>query len=198
MFYRKMKGKLVIISAPSGAGKSTIVNHLLGKDLNLEFSISATTRNPRGKEKDGEEYYFMSVKEFRNRVRRGKFIEWEEVYKNQLYGTLKSEIARIWANGNHVLFDVDVKGGVNLKNIFGHKAISIFVMPPSLNELEKRLVKRGTDDPAKIRMRVEKAEEEIKLADQFDSIVINDNLGKAKNEVYKLVNSFICKQNLIP
>ncbi len=198
MFYRKMKGKLVIISAPSGAGKSTIVNHLLGKDLNLEFSISATTRNPRGKEKDGKEYYFMSVKEFRNRVRRGKFIEWEEVYKNQLYGTLKSEIARIWANGNHVLFDVDVKGGVNLKNIFGHKAISIFVMPPSLNELEKRLVKRGTDDPAKIRMRVEKAEEEIKLADQFDSIVINDNLGKAKNEVYKLVNSFICKQNLIP
>jgi guanylate kinase len=193
-----MKGKIVIISAPSGAGKSTIVNHLLGKDLNLEFSVSATTRNPRGKEKDGKEYYFMSVKEFRNRVRRGKFIEWEEVYKNQLYGTLKSEIARIWANGNHVLFDVDVKGGVNLKNIFGHKAISIFVMPPSLNELEKRLVKRGTDDPAKIRMRVEKAEEEIKLADQFDSIVINDNLGRAKNEVYKLVNSFICKQNLIP
>jgi guanylate kinase len=193
-----MKGKIVIISAPSGAGKSTIVNHLLGKDLNLEFSVSATTRNPRGKEKDGKEYYFMSVKEFRNRVRRGKFIEWEEVYKNQLYGTLKSEIARIWANGNHVLFDVDVKGGVNLKNIFGHKAISIFVMPPSLNELEKRLVKRGTDDPAKIRMRVEKAEEEIKLADQFDSIVINDNLGRAKNEVYKLVNNFICKQNLIP
>jgi guanylate kinase len=193
-----MKGKIVIISAPSGAGKSTIVNHLLGKDLNLEFSVSATTRNPRGKEKDGKEYYFMSVKEFRNRVRRGKFIEWEEVYKNQLYGTLKSEIARIWANGNHVLFDVDVKGGVNLKNIFGHKAISIFVMPPSLNELEKRLMKRGTDDPAKIRMRVEKAEEEIKLADQFDSIVINDNLGRAKNEVYKLVNSFICKQNLIP
>jgi guanylate kinase len=193
-----MKGKIVIISAPSGAGKSTIVNHLLGKDLNLEFSVSATTRNPRGKEKDGKEYYFMSVKEFLNRVRRGKFIEWEEVYKNQLYGTLKSEIARIWANGNHVLFDVDVKGGVNLKNIFGHKAISIFVMPPSLNELEKRLVKRGTDDPAKIRMRVEKAEEEIKLADQFDSIVINDNLGRAKNEVYKLVNSFICKQNLIP
>jgi guanylate kinase len=191
MFYRKMNGKLVIISAPSGAGKSTIVKHLLEKALNLEFSISATTRNPRGKEKDGKEYYFMSVKEFRNRVRRGKFIEWQEVYNNQLYGTLKSEIERIWANGNHVLFDVDVKGGVNLKNLFGHKAISIFVMPPSLNELEKRLVKRGTDEPTKIRIRVEKAEEEMKLADQFDNIVINDNLERAVNEAYSLVKSFL-------
>ena len=192
-----MKGKIVIISAPSGAGKSTIVNHLLGKDLYLEFSISATTRTPRGKEKNGKEYYFLSVEEFRKKIRREEFIEWEEVYKNQLYGTLKSEIDRIWANGNHVLFDVDVKGGINLKNIFGHNAISIFIMPPSVKELEKRLVQRGTDDPAKIRMRVEKAEEEMKLADQFDSIAINDNLGKTQNEVYNLVKDFICDKNLI-
>ena len=192
-----MKGKIVIISAPSGAGKSTIVKHLLEKGLNLEFSISATTRTPRGKEKDGKEYYFLSVEEFRKRIRRGEFIEWEEVYKNQLYGTLKSEIDRIWSNGNNVLFDVDVKGGINLKSIFGHKAISIFIMPPSVKELEKRLVQRGTDDPVKIRMRVEKAAEEMKLADQFDSIAINDNLGKTQNEVCNLVNGFICNKNLI-
>jgi len=192
-----MKGKIVIISAPSGAGKSTIVKHLLEKGLNLEFSISATTRTPRGKEKDGKEYYFLSVEEFRKRIRRGEFIEWEEVYKNQLYGTLKSEIDRIWSNGNNVLFDVDVKGGINLKSIFGHKAISIFIMPPSVKELEKRLVQRGTDDPVKIRMRVEKAAEEMKLADQFDSIAINDNLGKTQNEVYNLVKGFICNKNLI-
>ncbi len=192
-----MKGKIVIISAPSGAGKSTIVKHLLKKGLNLEFSISATTRTPRGKEKNGKEYYFLSVEEFRKKIRREEFIEWEEVYKNQLYGTLKSEIDRIWANGNHVLFDVDVKGGINLKSIFGHKAISIFIMPPSVKELEKRLVQRGTDNPAKIRMRLEKAEEEMKLADQFDSIAINDNLGKTQNEVYNLVKDFICDKNLI-
>jgi len=192
-----MKGKIVIISAPSGAGKSTIVRHLLKKGLNLEFSISATTRTPRGKEKNGKEYYFLSVEEFRKKIRREEFIEWEEVYKNQLYGTLKSEIDRIWANGNHVLFDVDVKGGINLKSIFGHKAISIFIMPPSVKELEKRLVQRGTDNPAKIRMRLEKAEEEMKLADQFDSIAINDNLGKTQNEVSKLVKGFICNKNLI-
>ncbi len=186
-----MKGKLVIISAPSGAGKSTIVKHLLDKGLNLEFSISATTRTPRGKEKDGREYYFLSVKEFRNRVRQEEFVEWEEVYKNQLYGTLKSEIDRIWANGNNVLFDVDVKGGINLKNIFRHKAISIFIMPPSVKELEKRLKHRGTDNHEKIRMRIAKAEEEMKLAVRFDNIVINDNLEQAVNEIYDLVNNFI-------
>jgi guanylate kinase len=186
-----MKGKLVIISAPSGAGKTTIVRHLLDSSINLEFSVSATTRAPRGNEKDGREYYFLSVEEFRKRVKKGDFIEWEEVYKDQLYGTLKSEIDRIWSNGNHVLFDVDVKGGIHLKDIFRLEAISIFIMPPSVKELEKRLILRGTDTKAKIKMRVTKAQEEMKQADEFDNIVINDNLEQAKNDVYNLVYSFI-------
>jgi guanylate kinase len=186
-----MKGKLVIISAPSGAGKSTIIKYLLDSSLNLEFSVSATTRQPRGKEKNGKEYYFLSVEEFRKRVANGCFIEWEKVYKDQLYGTLKSEINRIWDKGNHVLFDVDVKGGINLKNIFKHDAISIFIMPPSIKELKRRLVLRGTDDHRKIRMRLAKAEEEMKLADQFDNIIINDILEKAEKEVYDIVNSFL-------
>jgi guanylate kinase len=186
-----MKGKLVIISAPSGAGKSTIIRHLLDSGINLEFSISATTRAPRGREKNGIEYYFLSVDDFRTRVGKGDFIEWEEVYKDQLYGTLKSEIDRIWSHGNHVLFDVDVKGGINLKEIFKHEAISIFIMPPSTGELEKRLLLRGTDSPEKIKMRVAKATEEMKLADQFDNIVINDNLQQAENDVYRIVSSFI-------
>ncbi len=190
MFY-KMKGKLVIISAPSGAGKSTIVKHLLESSINLEFSISATTRAPRGEENNGKEYYFLSVREFRSKIRKSEFIEWEEVYKGQLYGTLKSEIKRIWENGNHVLFDVDVKGGINLKNIFKHEAISIFIMPPSIKELKKRLIKRGTDDAEKIKIRIAKAEEEMKLADQFDNIVINDYLEQAENKVYNIVASFL-------
>jgi len=187
----KVKGKLVIISAPSGAGKSTIVKHLLDSGINLEFSLSATTREPRGEEKNGKEYYFLSADEFRKRVSKGEFIEWEEVYKDQLYGTLKSEIERIWAKGNHVLFDVDVKGGINLKIIFKHEAISVFIMPPSVKELEKRLRHRGTDNPQKIRMRVAKALEEMKLADQFDNIVVNDIIEKAQNDVYNLVYSFL-------
>ena len=186
-----MKGKLVIISAPSGAGKSTIIKHLLDRGINLEFSISATTRAPRGREKNGIEYYYMSVGDFRKRVGKGDFVEWEEVYKDQLYGTLKSEIDRIWSHGNHVLFDVDVKGGINLKNIFKNDAISIFIMPPSTDELEKRLQHRGTDNPEKIKIRVAKATEEMKLADQFDNIVINDNLQQAEDEVYIIVTSFI-------
>ncbi len=186
-----MNGKLVIISAPSGAGKSTIVKHLLEKGLNLEFSISATTRVPRGKEKNGKEYYFMSVYEFRSRIAQEDFIEWEEVYHNQLYGTLKNELERIWANGNNVLFDVDVKGGIHLKDIFKTHAISIFIMPPSKKELERRLRHRGTDNPEEIIMRIDKATEELKLANQFDNIVTNNNLEKAVNEVYKLVNNFL-------
>jgi guanylate kinase len=188
-----MSSRIVIISAPSGAGKSTIVKHLLSGDINLEFSISATTRQPRGEEINGREYYFLSIEDFRERIKKGEFIEWEEVYKDQIYGTLKSEIERIWSNGNHVLFDVDVKGGINLKNIFGSKAVSIFIMPPSIDELEKRLVSRATDNPEKIKMRVAKAEEELKLAGEFDHIVINNNLEQAESEVYKLVTSFLNK-----
>jgi guanylate kinase len=186
-----MKGKLVIISAPSGAGKSTLVEHLLNKGINLKFSISATTRAPRGKEVNGKEYYFLSVKEFREKIEKNEFAEWEEVYPGQLYGTLKSEIERIWKGGNHVLFDVDVRGGINLKNIFGQKAISIFVMPPSVDELEKRLVKRATDHPEKIGMRVAKATKEMRLSDKFDNIVINDILDMAQDEIYTIVKSFI-------
>jgi guanylate kinase len=188
-----MEGKLIIISAPSGAGKTTIVNHLLSKGLGLEFSISATTRIPRGKEKDGKEYYFISPEDFRLKIKNNKFTEWQEVYEDQYYGTLKSEIDRIWADNKHVIFDVDVKGGINLKNIFGRKAISIFIVPPSVKELEKRLLGRATDDRSRIRIRLDKAIEEMKLADNFDHTVINDNLERAQDEVYEIVKSFLNK-----
>jgi len=186
-----MEGKLVIISAPSGAGKTTIVNHLLRNDDRLEFSISATTRKPRGTEKNGTEYYFLQVEDFRKKIRKNSFVEWEEVYKDQYYGTLKSEIERIWSAGHSVLFDVDVKGGINLKKIFSGQAVSIFIMPPSVEDLEKRLLARATDSPEKIRMRVEKAKEEIKLAESFDRIVINDILEKAQEETLSIVSDFL-------
>ena len=186
-----MEGKLVIISAPSGAGKTTIVNHILQMVPGLEFSVSATTRSPRGKEKDGKEYYFISTEDFRERIRNNEFAEWQEVYKDHFYGTLKSEIDRIWAKGKHVIFDVDVMGGINLKNIFSTRAISIFIKPPSVRELEKRLLGRATDNPEKIKMRLVKAVEEMKLADRFDHIVINDNLEQARNDVCKIVMSFL-------
>lgn len=186
-----MNGKLVIISAPSGAGKTTIANYLLKQDLNLEFSVSATTRALRGKEKDGKDYYFISAEDFKQKIRNDEFTEWQEVYKDNFYGTLKSEIKRIWADKKHVVFDVDVKGGIDLKKIFGPKAISVFIKPPSVDELEKRLLRRATDDKSKIRVRVEKAIEEMKLADEFDHIVINDNLERAQKEVYELVKSFL-------
>lgn len=186
-----MQGKLIIISAPSGAGKSTLVRYLLDSGINLEFSISATTRSPRKNERHGKEYYFLPVDEFRQKVDNGEFVEWEEVYANHLYGTLKGELNRIWSAGNHVIFDVDVKGGINLKRIFGDKALSIFVMPPSIEELERRLTFRATDSDEIIKMRVEKAEKEIGLADKFDHIVINNDLQQAEREVYELVTSFL-------
>ncbi len=186
-----MGGKLVIISAPSGAGKTTIVKHLLDSGLNLSFSVSATTRALRGNEIDGVDYFFLTVQEFKKRIENNEFVEWEEVYKDIFYGTLKSELERIWANGNHVLFDVDVNGGVNLKNKFGTDSIAIFIMPPSVEELENRLVKRGTDTPEKIKTRIEKAGNELKRSNQFDTIITNHQLDKAKEEALKIVSSFL-------
>ena len=186
-----MKGKLVIISAPSGAGKTTIVKHLLNSNLNLEFSVSATTRPPRAGEKEGEDYYFLTLEEFRRRVRNDEFVEWEEVYKDHLYGTLKSEIDRIRNNGKHAIFDVDAFGGINLKNKFGNQAAALFIMPPSVEELETRLVVRGKDSPEKIRMRVEKARKEMELANQFDFVVVNRELDRAVKEVMEAVSSFL-------
>ncbi len=186
-----MKGKLVIISAPSGAGKTTIVKHLLNSGLNLSFSVSATTREIRGNEKEGTDYYFLTVHDFKKKIKNDEFIEWEEVYKDQFYGTMKSELERIWASGKSVLFDVDVNGGISLKNKFGTASIAIFILPPSVEELEKRLLKRATDIPEKIRIRVEKAKEELKLADQFDKVIVNNHLDKAKEEALKIVSSFL-------
>jgi guanylate kinase len=186
-----MESKLVIISAPSGAGKTTIVKHLLDNGLNLSFSVSATTRPLRGNEQNGKEYFFLSVEEFKKKIENDEFVEWEEVYNDIFYGTLKSELERIWANGNFVLFDVDVKGGIILKNKFGTNSIAIFIMPPSVKELENRLIKRATDTPEKIKIRVEKAHEELKLANQFDTIIVNHQLDKAKEEVLKIVSSFL-------
>jgi len=188
-----MEGKLIIISAPSGAGKTTIVKTLLKSGLRLEFSISATTRLKRENESDGIDYYFLPVDEFKKRVNNDEFVEWEEVYKDHFYGTLKKEMERIWSNGNNALFDVDVKGGINIKKIFGKKSLSIFIMPPSVDELEKRLVARGTDKAEKIRMRVEKAKEELLLSKQFDHIVVNDVLERAIDETVKLIAAFIGK-----
>jgi len=186
-----MEGKLVIISAPSGAGKTTIVKHLLNSGLNLSFSVSATTRPLRGNETDGEDYFFLSVPEFKKRIENNEFVEWEEVYHNLYYGTLKSELERIWTNDCHVLFDVDVKGGINLKKKFGTKSIAIFIMPPSVEELENRLIKRATDSPEKIKMRIQKAREEMMFAEEFDTVIVNHQLDKAKEEAEKTVASFL-------
>jgi len=188
-----MKGKVVIISAPSGAGKTTIVRHLLDSGLDLVFSISATTRIKRTTETDGKDYYFLTVNQFREMIKKDQLLEWQEVYKDHYYGTPRSEPVRIWNDGKHVLFDVDVMGGINLKKLFGRNAISIFIMPPSVEELEKRLLTRGTDTPEKIKMRVEKAAEEMKTAEEFDHIVVNDDLEKAREEAFNVVRGFIEK-----
>ena len=185
------KRKVLIISAPSGAGKSTLVSHLLKAGLPLMFSVSATSRKPRGNEVDGREYYFITAAEFRRRVRHGEFVEWQEVYKDHYYGTLHRELDRINGEGKIPLFDVDVMGGINLKNIFGEDALSVFVMPPSVEELRKRLIRRGTDSPEKIEMRVEKAASEILLADRFDLVIINDDLETACAEIMRIVTEFI-------
>lgn len=185
-------GKLVIFSAPSGSGKTTIVHHLVSmNDLKLDFSISACTRKKRAGEIDGKDYYFLTIDQFRMKIDENEFVEWEEVYKNLYYGTLKSEVNRIWDNGKNVVFDVDVMGGLNLKRQFGEKALSVFVMPPSIEELQKRLEQRGTDTPDKIKGRMGKAKFEMKYADKFDSILINDNLENALKEAEQLVRAFL-------
>lgn len=188
-----MQGKLIIFSAPSGSGKSTIVNHLLQQNFNLEFSISATTRNPRGTEQHGVEYYFFSVEAFQSRIAGGEFVEYEEVYAGRYYGTLRSELERIWSKNHNVVFDVDVKGGIRLKQIFGTDALSVFIQPPSIEELRKRLHGRGTDSEEEIERRVAKAAEEMSYASQFDHVVVNDNLQTAITQTEELLRTFLQK-----
>ncbi|MGC4129472.1 MAG: guanylate kinase [Bergeyella sp.] len=188
-----MNNKVIIFSAPSGSGKTTLVKHCLEIFPELAFSISCTTRKPRGTEKNGTDYYFISPEEFREKIAENAFVEYEEVYTDKYYGTLKSEVERIWNEGKTVIFDVDVKGGISLKKYFGEKALSIFIMPPSVEELERRLMSRGTDDEETIKTRVAKAEEEITYKTEFDKTVINTDLQKAKDEVKTLVEEFIEK-----
>ncbi len=189
----KMKGKLIIISAPSGSGKTTIVNHLLHQGLNLNFSVSATSRKPRPGEENGKNYYFLTREEFQKKINNDEFLEWEEVYKGICYGTLKSEVDKIRESGKNVIMDVDVVGGVNIKKIYGKEALSIFIKPPSLTALKERLQKRSTETPAKIKMRIDKAAEELLFAGKFDAVIINDNLQIALNEAEKLVSDFISR-----
>jgi guanylate kinase len=189
-----ISGKLIIFSAPSGSGKTTLVHHLLNQpDLGLQFSISATSRAPRGNEVHGKDYYFLSEQEFKERVIAGDFLEWEEVYSGAKYGTLRSEVERIWQEGQAVIFDMDVVGGLNLKGLYKDKALSVFVMPPSLEELEKRLRGRQTDSEDKIRQRLAKARKELGRSDRFDHVLINNDLTTAKVEAYNLVKIFLGK-----
>jgi guanylate kinase len=186
------QGKAIIFSAPSGAGKTTIVHHLLGNEaLRLSFSVSATSRPKRGHEQDGKDYYFLSSEDFLIRAKAGEFVEWEEVYKDQYYGTLKSEIERIWAEGKNVIFDVDVVGGLNLKKIFGDRALAIFVQPPSIEVLNFRLRNRSTETPEKIAMRIDKAKHEMAFAPKFDMILVNDKLPEALAQAELRVQEFI-------
>ena len=186
-----MDGKVLIFSAPSGSGKSTIVNHILGLHPEVEFSVSATSRPPRGEEQDGVEYLYYSADVFRLLVRDDKFVEYEEVYPDRFYGTLKSEVNRIWGKGHVIIFDVDVKGGVSLKKYFGDKALSVFIQAPSVEVLRERLIRRATDSMEDIEKRVAKAAEEMTYAPKFDRILINDRLEDAFREAEEMVDSFL-------
>ncbi len=189
-----MNNKVIIFSAPSGAGKSTIVNHLLGLHPELEFSISATSRAPRGQEKHGVEYYFFTADEFRGMIAEDKFVEYEEVYAGSFYGTLRSEVERIWAKGHVIIFDIDVQGGVNLKRIFGDQAFSVFIQAPSVEILRERLVNRNTDTPEAIEKRVAKAASEMEFATgRFDYTLINDDLQTALKEAEQVVGEFLAR-----
>lgn len=187
------KGKLIIISAPSGTGKSTIISWLMKehKELNLAFSISCTSRPPRGSEKNGVEYFFLTPEEFRQRIDNGEFLEYEEVYKDRFYGTLKSQVENQLQAGQNVVFDVDVKGGVNIKNFYGSEALSIFIQPPSINTLRRRLEGRGTDSPDVIDQRIARAEFELTFADKFDKVVVNDILEYAEADALKVIEDFL-------
>jgi len=186
-------GKLVIFSAPSGAGKSTLVQYLLPKFTELSFSISATSRALRGEEVHGKDYYFLSAEDFQQRVKNDEFLEWEEVYEGTYYGTLVSEVERLWNEGKTVVFDIDVVGGLNLKNIFGPQALALFVQAPSIEELENRLRGRGTDSEEKIAQRIAKAAQEMERAKEFDNIIINDQLDRAKAEAVEVLQNFLRK-----
>lgn len=188
-----MKGKLIIVSAPSGSGKSTIVNWLMQEhpELRLYFSISCTSRAPRGTEQNGVEYFFLTPEEFKEKIQNGEFLEYEEVYENRFYGTLKAQVERQREQGQNVVFDVDVKGGVNIKKHYGKKALSLFIQPPSIEELRRRLEGRGTDTPEAIEQRLSKAEYELTFAPQFDRVIVNDDLDIAKQETLKVVSDFL-------
>ena len=186
------QGKLIVFSAPSGSGKTTIVRHLLKQDnLNLEFSISATSREKRGTEIEGKDYYYLSAKAFKNKIKNEEFLEWEEVYRDNFYGTLKTEVERIWAKGKNVIFDIDVSGGLRIKRKFPEQTLAVFVKPPSIDELKIRLKKRKTESADKINMRVAKASAELATAPLFDTIIINDNLENALKEAEVLVGNFL-------
>jgi guanylate kinase len=186
------RGKLLVFSAPSGSGKTTIVRHLLAQtELNLEFSVSCTTREPRGEEQHGKDYYFITLKDFKNHIKAEEFVEWEEVYRDNFYGTLKSEVERIWAQGKNVIFDIDVAGGLRIKSKFKTETLAVFVKPPSIDELKIRLKKRSTESEDKINMRIAKASVELATAPQFDKIIKNYDLEIAKQEAYQLVHDFI-------
>jgi guanylate kinase len=188
-----MEGKCIILCAPSGAGKTSITKFLLQQDLGLEFSISACNREPRVNEKDGIDYYFFNTESFKNRIENNDFVEWEEVYKDNYYGTLNTEINRIWNKGNNVIFDVDVEGGLSLTKHFGEKALAIFIKPPSIEALEARLRSRGTEDEEKIQKRLAKAGKELEYSKWFDYIIVNEKLEDAQQEVLSLVKSFLKK-----
>ena len=191
--HNRTMNKVLIFSAPSGSGKSTIVNHILGGHTGIEFSVSATSRPPRGEEKDGVEYFFYSADIFRLLVRDDKFVEFEEVYPDRFYGTLKAEVNRIWARGHVIIFDVDVKGGVNLKKYFGDQALSVFIQAPSVEVLRQRLISRGTDSAEDIEKRVAKAAEEMTYAPYFDKVLINDDLATAFAEAEEMVDAFLAE-----
>lgn len=188
-----MNNKVVIFSAPSGSGKSTIVNHILALHPEMEFSVSATSRSPRGSERDGVEYYFLDAGEFRRLIAEDAFVEYEQVYTDRYYGTLKSEVQRIWDAGHVIIFDVDVKGGVNLKKYFGAAALSVFIKAPSVEVLRQRLIGRGTDSDEAIAERVAKAAEELTYEDKFDYVLVNDDLATAYANAEKIVDEFLSK-----